>query len=229
MTREAVTRARCVVLDLDGPVASVFAGEPAAVAAAELVGLARRDGRLVETVRHSADPIAVLSAHTRALHAHGADPGWRRTVAAMHDLLDDYERKAAETAVPTPGAAAFIEACHASGRTLAVATNNHAEAAARILERMGVLHCFPEGAVVGRSGDAREMKPSPVPLLRAMRPGVGPGGHLMIGDTVTDYRAARQVGMPFCGYHAQGAGRQRLSAAGAPLVVARMAELSVFG
>lgn len=225
--REAVTRARCVVLDLDGPVARVFAGEPAAAIAREMLGLAAGDGRLAPGVPDTDDPIAVLHAHTAEMLRRGGDPGWRRTVEALHDLLDAYERKAAESAEPTPGAAAFIRACHDSGRTLSVATNNHADAAARIVERMGVRDCF-EGPLVGRTGDATLMKPHPRAVLAAMSRGVPADRHLMIGDTVSDFHAARQIEMPFCGYHRHERGRQRLLDAGVPLVASEMGEFLAF-
>ncbi|WP_261994339.1 HAD family hydrolase [Streptomyces sp. t39] len=225
--REAVTRARCVVLDLDGPVARVFAGEPAADIAREMLSLAAHDGRPAPGVRDTTDPIAVLHAHTAEMLRRDRDPGWRRTVDALHDRLDAYERKAAESAEPTPGAADFIRACHASGRGLSIATNNHADAAVRIVERMSVRDCF-DGPVVGRTGDATLMKPHPRALLEAMRPGVPAGLHLMIGDTVSDFHAARQIEMPFCGYHRHERGRQRLLDAGVPLVASEMGEFLAF-
>ncbi|WP_246574330.1 HAD family hydrolase [Streptomyces genisteinicus] len=225
--REAVIRAQCVVLDLDGPVARLFAREPAHEVARQMLCLARDDGRLADGVRDPADPIAVLHAHTDRMRRLGHDPGWRTTVEALHDLLDSYERKAAESAEPTPYAADFIRACHASGRTLAIATNNHADAAVRIIERMGVRDCF-DGPVVGRTGDATLMKPHPRALLAAMSRGVPAGRHLMIGDTVSDFRAARQIEMPFCGYHRHVRGRQRLLDAGVPYAASEMGEFLEF-
>ncbi|MGW7467514.1 HAD family hydrolase [Streptomyces xantholiticus] len=225
--RELMSRAQCIVFDLDGPIARVFAGEPAAVIAREMCEAAERDGRLVEELSDCPDPIAVLHGHTAAMRRSNGDEVWAGTVAKMHDLLDAYERKAAESATPTPGAAAFIEACHAAGRTLSIATNNHVDAATRILARMSVRHCF-EGPVVGRGRDALRMKPDPAPVLEAMRHDVAVDRHLMIGDTGTDFRAAQEVGMPFYGYHRSERGRQRLRDAGVPLIASGMAEFLPF-
>lgn len=227
---EALDRARCVVLDLDGPVADVFGGLPASGAARLMLETAERRGCVVEGLRDSTDPIAVLRGYTRESEEReraGAADGWDKTVAALHDLLDHYEREAAETAGPTPGAAEFITACHRSGRRLAVATNNHAGAAERILERMGVLTHF-DGPIVGRPRDARRMKPHPWALRTARADGVPGDAHLMIGDAVTDFEAARAAGMRFCGYHATPGGRALLRESGAPLVVPAMTTLPPF-
>ncbi|MBT2391260.1 HAD family hydrolase [Streptomyces sp. ISL-1] len=221
--RKALSRARCLVLDLDGPVARVFAGEPAGDIARVMLDIAEKDGCLVEALRDSTDPIAVLYAHTQEKEARDGRGGWDEVVAKMHDALDAYERKAAESAVPTPGAADFIKACRDSGRTLAVATNNHEDVAIRILERLLVLDCF-DGRIVGRSRDATLMKPNPDSLRRAKAPGVPVEQHLMIGDAGTDYRAALALGMPFYGYHRSDSGRRRLDAAGVKSIATSMTE-----
>lgn len=215
----ALSRARCIVFDLDGPIAGLFSGVPAEFVARELLSVAERNGCLVGELRYCADPIAVLLGHTVEMNrrAGQAAPaphgGWEKTVAEMHDQLDAWERKAAESAEPTPGAADFIRACHASGKLLSLATNNHVDAATRILERQSVLDCF-DGPVIGRPRDATRMKPDPQSLRQAMAPGIAPGLHLMIGDSPTDYEAARAVSMPFYGYHHSATGRRRLREAG---------------
>ncbi|MFE0423963.1 HAD family hydrolase, partial [Streptomyces sp. NPDC058953] len=183
-----------------------------------------RGGHVVARRRDGTDPIAVLYGYTLESAERGDADGWDKTVAVLHDLLDAYEREAAESAEPTPGAAEFVEACHRSGRRLSVATNNHRGAAERILERMGVADRF-DGRIVGRPRDARLMKPHPWALRTARTDGVPGAAHLMIGDAVTDYRAARDAGMRFCGYHRADDGRAALRAAGAPLVIADMAAL----
>lgn len=221
--RRMLSRAQCIVLDLDGPIARVFAGMPAADAAGELLEIAEQWGFLVGELRDCADPIAILIGHTVEMKRSGGHSEWGKAVAEMHDRLDAWERKAAESALPTPGAAEFIKACHASGRVLSLATNNHVDAAVRILERQSVLDCF-DGPVIGRPRDATRMKPDPDSLLRAMKPGVPTERHLMIGDAATDYEAARAVGMPFYGFHRSVEGRQRLRAAGVRSVASSMTE-----
>jgi phosphoglycolate phosphatase len=223
-----LSRARCIVFDLDGPIAGVFSGVPAEFLARELLGVAERNGCLVGPLRDCDDPIAVLLGHTGEMNRQAGQAGhgdWEKTVAEMHDQLDTWERKAAESAEPTPGAADFIRACHASGKVLSLATNNHVDAATRILERQSVLDCFG-GPVIGRPRDATRMKPDPQSLRRAMAPGIPPELHLMIGDSPTDYEAARAASMPFFGYHRSEAGRRRLREAGvnAGSIAARMTE-----
>ncbi|WP_240139673.1 HAD family hydrolase [Streptomyces sp. MUM 178J] len=226
--RRALSRAKCLILDLDGPVASVFAGAPADRIAGELLRIADGHGCPLAELSGCADPIAVLLRHTEELKRDGAsDVGRRRgrAVAEMHDALDAWERKAAETATPTPGAADFVRLWHSAGRHLSVATNNCADAAVRCLERQALLDCL-DGPVVGRPRDATLMKPDPYPLRRAMIPGIPAEDHLMVGDTVTDLLAAGALSMPFCGYHRSQEGRRRLRAAGGGPVAASMGELT---
>ncbi|MET7616923.1 HAD hydrolase-like protein [Streptomyces sp. NPDC005408] len=224
--RETLSRARCVVLDLDGPVARVFAVDRAEFIARALLEIAEKDGCPIEDLRHCTDPIAVLYAYTVHMERMRGRDGWDRwdkVVAKMHDALDAYEGKAAESAVPTPGAAAFIRACRDSGRVLSVASNNHEDAATRILERMKVLDCF-DGPIVGRPRDATLMKPHPHSLRKAMVLDFAVDRHLMIGDTGTDFQAAGTVGMPFYGYHRSDAGRARLGAAGVGPIATSMTD-----
>ncbi|MGW4202061.1 HAD family hydrolase [Streptomyces sp. NPDC004726] len=222
--RALLSRARGVVLDLDGPVARVFAGEPAQTAAHRMLEIAEQDGCVVERLRGCTDPIAVLYGYTAEMEERNGRDGWDKAVAKMHDELDAYEWQAAASAEPTPGAEEFIRACWESGRSLSVATNNNTDAAVRILAGMNVVELF-EGRVVGRSRDALLMKPHPWSLEQAMVEGVPAAGHLMIGDTATDYRAAMTAEMAFCGYHHERWGRERLGAAGAELITDSMRTL----
>ncbi|MCX5110445.1 HAD-IA family hydrolase [Streptomyces sp. NBC_00378] len=231
--RDMLSRARCVVLDFDGPVARLFAGghrsqeSVAGDIADELLRIAASHGIELAGVRGSKDPHEVFGAYARgAAERDGMHP-WRIAADEMHGALTTWELKSAEHAEPTPGAAAFIRAwsrkagprttgvpSSAQGR-LAVASNNHHGAITRYLERESLLEFF-DGPVIGRNeGDVGLMKPNPWILHEVVRAtGADAAEHLMIGDSLSDQQAARSAGMPFLGYHRKAGKRQLLRAPG---------------
>ncbi|MEU0696031.1 HAD family hydrolase [Streptomyces niveus] len=225
--KRILSRARCVVLDLDGPVVRFFArpdGSPDSVApsiAAELLDIARVNGTVLPELEGVEDPHRILTVHDR----HPGTGVWRRVALEMRDTLDSAEWKAAEHGTETDGATDFIREWRARGRHLSVASNNHPVAVTRVLERLGVLDRF-DGPVVGRAADTRLMKPHPHALRLAMvQAAGGPERHVMIGDSRSDLVTAQAVGMPFIGYHRKAGARELLAAAGAPVVLESMREL----
>jgi phosphoglycolate phosphatase len=107
-----------VLLDFDGPVCSVFAGMPAAKVAAQLRVLVGDVG-----APESDDPFAVL----RFAVSLGQDVA-NRVGRALRQL----ELEAVVSAAPTPGAEEFLRALVASGRHVAIVSNNSAEACGTI-------------------------------------------------------------------------------------------------
>lgn len=87
-----------------------------------------------------------------------------------------------------------LEYLQDQGYKLACVTNKPAAFTGPLLETMGINQYFE----VTISGDEVERKkPDPQPLLLALKKlGVGPRQALMVGDSVTDVRAARGAGMP---------------------------------
>ncbi|WP_067519042.1 phosphoglycolate phosphatase [Endozoicomonas ascidiicola] len=96
-----------------------------------------------------------------------------------------------------PGIVPFLEAMHQRGIPQAVITNKSEQFSHRLLQIMGIDHFFE--AVIG--GDSLpEKKPHPMPLLHVMKHfDVSAHQALMIGDSISDVRAARAAGVKVIG------------------------------
>ena len=92
------------------------------------------------------------------------------------------------------GVVPALEALRAWNVTLAICTNKPSAMVAPLLAHLGVQDYFK--MLLG--GDSLpERKPSGVPLRHiAAAFNVAPGAALMVGDSITDYRAAVDAGMP---------------------------------
>ncbi|WP_309226770.1 HAD family hydrolase [Streptomyces lunaelactis] len=215
--------ATCVLFDFDGPMCGLFHGHPAAGVAAELRAWAARavprvPADLMATWRSVDDPHAILSEAARRLP--GSD-----LVGELEELLTSQESTATETAAATQGADQLIRRLSAAGIRLAVTTNNSASAVSLYLARVGLTEFFGKH-VHGRMRDPRLLKPNPHCLIRALETtGSTATESLMIGDSVADYGAAAQLGVPFLGYARSPRKRDLLSKAGAKAIVASMSEL----
>lgn len=194
----------------------------------ELIGIVAQRGPVPDEVRGNPDPHGVFRWYDRLARSSDATGQVRATADLLRQVLTAHERKAAEHATPTPGADRLVRAWHGLGRGLAVASNNHADAVWRYLERASLDGCFKDSSVIGRCDtDTRRMKPDPWVLNEVVAvTGLGVDGHVMIGDSLADLRAAGAIGMPFIGYHRERAGRDVLAAAGARAVVDSMAVLA---
>ncbi|MFI6863004.1 HAD family hydrolase [Streptomyces sp. NPDC050421] len=229
-----LARAQCIVWDFDGPMAQLFVSEggggtsEAHLIADELIDIAAHHGPVPDEVRGNTDPHGVFRWYDRLANRPGAPDRARAIVVEMRHALTARELKAAEHATPTPGADRLVRAWHGLGRGLAVASNNHADAVRRHLERTALDRYFAGGPVIGRcDADTRRMKPDPWALNEVVAAtGLGVAGHVMIGDSTADLRAAGAIGMPFIGYHRTPAGRGILTDAGALAVVDSMAVLA---
>jgi HAD superfamily hydrolase (TIGR01509 family) len=214
-----LNRAALLLLDFDGPVCRLFGGRSAAEIARDMhrylagrgPGPAHGDAAWAD----SADPHRLL-----------AQAGDREEAAALERILAAGEEDAAGSAVPTPGADAFVRAVHRSGRLLAVTTNNAPEAVTAYLKDRSLDDCFGD-RVFGRDpGDPARMKPHPDCLLRAIAAaGADPKDCLAIGDSPRDVRAAEAAGVAFLGYARSTDRVARLREAGASSVVVGMTEL----
>ncbi|GGR44556.1 HAD family hydrolase [Streptomyces aurantiogriseus] len=216
--RELIARARVVLWDFDGPICRLFAGHSAEGVADGLVewleGRGLR-GLLTESERESLDPHVVLRAVDRR-HP-GSD-----LVAELEERLTQEELRAAASAMPTAWADPLIRTWTAVGRRLAITTNNSPRVVARYLESRGLTACFAPH-VYGRTQDLHLLKPHPHCLNSALRGmGSAPATALMIGDTPTDYAAARDAGVPFLGYARNEHKEKLLRDAGATTVVASL-------
>lgn len=213
--RELITRARFVLFDFDGPICQVFARHPAEGVARELVdwleGRGLR-GLLTEEDRLHPDPHFVLDAINRR-HPHSD------LVTELEERLTQQELKAVASAMPTPYADPLIRTWVAVGGQLAVATNNSARAVGDYLDGRGLTACFAP-YVFGRTSNLHLLKPHPHTLNQALNAmGADRSASLMIGDTASDLRAAKQAGIPFLGYARNPHKEALLRAAGAETIV----------
>jgi phosphoglycolate phosphatase-like HAD superfamily hydrolase len=184
---ELVTATRYVLLDFDGPVCDLFAGLPPDVIAAALLDELESlvDGAVNEDLTGIDDPLDLLD---------GVCEIYPELTARMDASVREAEVDAAGLAPVTPGVSAFLETCAASGRPVAIVSNNGAEAVRALLEQHGLNGLVQH--VEGRDPDPRLMKPDPTPLLRAMRVlAADPTMTTMIGDSTSDLLAARASGI----------------------------------
>ena len=207
--RELITRAQVVLWDFDGPICRLFAGYKAEWVAGELVewlegrGL---HGLLTNTERRSLDSQVVLRAVDRR-HP-GSD-----LVAELEERLTQEEVKAAASAMPTAYADPLIRTWRAAGSRLAITTNNSPRAVRAYLASRGLVTCFAPH-IYGRTQNLHRLKPDPHCLNRALSAmGAAPAAALMIGDSPSDFDAARGAGVPFLGY-ARNEGKAKLLRAG---------------
>lgn len=213
--RELVTRARFVLFDFDGPICRLFAGHTAEEVAKDLVAWLERQGLrelLTEEERSHPDPMAVLYAVNRR-HPHSD------LVAELEERLTQQELKAITSAMPTEYADPLIRTWSAVGSRLAVATNNSPRTVSDYLSGRGLSECFAPH-VYGRTNDLDLLKPNPHCLNRALNAmGAAPDAALMIGDSPTDLRAAKEAGVPFLGYARNAHKAQQLKLEGARHIV----------
>lgn len=217
--RQLLGEAGAVLLDFDGPVCSIFAGYPAPQVAAELVDLLRRERVAVPPdLARELDPLEVL----RRAGAAG-DHGVTR---AVEDALCAAERRAVETAVPTPYGREVIVASRQAGMPVAVVSNNSAGAVSAYLAAHRLAAYV--SPVVGRAHAKPElMKPNPVPILQAVRAvGEQPARCVLIGDSLSDIEGARAAGVRVIGYANRPSKVEAFRSAGAHVVITSMGAIA---
>jgi phosphoglycolate phosphatase len=116
---------------------------------------------------------------------------------ALTRFLDLYGRRLLAHTRPYPHIPEVLEAL--SRRTpLAVLTNKPIAATREILSGLDLARYFPAGRVFGGDGPLPR-KPEPAGLLRlAADAGVDPGITVLVGDSVIDWRTARNAGSCIC-------------------------------
>ena len=216
---ELLEQAGALLLDFDGPVCSVFAEIPAAVVADQLRTVLADGGRtdLPESVAASSDPFDVL-----ACAATFSDWDGRHVEAAF----TAHEVEAMTTAAPADGAHELIQAWHASGRPIAIVSNNSAAAISTYLDFHGLRPLI--NAVCAReSADVRLLKPSPYLLNCAVKAlGIAAERCVFVGDALSDVEAAKAAGVRSIGYANKPGKREKLIRAGADAITEVLAELA---
>jgi HAD superfamily hydrolase (TIGR01509 family) len=213
---QVIGRTRWLLLDFDGPICSIFAGQPASSVAAHMRALLAEEGTQLPASA-SSDPIEVLRSVA------GLDPA---LTARIESALRAAELTASRTAEPTPYAREAILACHATNRAVAVVSNNSQAAVETYLQLHQLDHHVD--LVVGRTQpDPTLLKPSPYLLVHAMQAlGADQDACAFVGDTSSDVQSARAAGVRSIGYANKPGKLDRLVGAGADAVITTMADLA---
>lgn len=192
---------RAVLLDFDGPVCDLFAGTSTAGVAARIKRRARRHwGPLAQEAEACDDSHDILQRLRDMYDTPAARPRGRRPLVVAERIVARQESRAVRTARPAPRLDGLVTSLRSLGMRLAVVSNN-AEAPIRAyLRKHGIEDDF--AGVFGRDPrDARRMKPDADCVLRALgRLSLPASQCLLIGDKVTDLKAARSAGTCFLGY-----------------------------
>jgi HAD superfamily hydrolase (TIGR01549 family) len=214
---DIIERAEAILLDFDGPICSVFAGKSAPSIAAALRHLIVSHGvDLPDELRDQDDPLELFRATTAFA------PQLANAVSAA---LETAEVEAAATAETTIGAFDVIRACLATGRALAIVSNNSTAAISTYLARRDRARYFT--AIIGRGERPDLMKPSPIPVAQALQAlNVRPSAAVLVGDSTTDIEAAHAAGVPCIGYANKPGKDERLAVAGADAIVTDMSDLA---
>lgn len=216
--RRILAGSSSILLDFDGPVCSIFSGLTDVVVANRLREVLADAGLETDAATgQTNDPLSVL-------RYAGARAG-QAVLAKVESTLISAEVEATTSASPTPSAAQFIQAAVASRRSIAIVSNNSAEAVNAYLE----LHQLAPyiAVVVGRQRERPDlMKPNRFPIDEALRQlRSTPKSVVLVGDSDADLGAARAAGIPCIGYAETVSRLERLD--GADALVRSMAELLV--
>ncbi|TGY35831.1 phosphoglycolate phosphatase [Stenotrophomonas maltophilia] len=114
--------------------------------------------------------------------------------AVMPGFMRHYEACLLRSPRLFEGVEAALQALRERNVTLAICTNKPSALVAPLLRHFGLQDLF---ALVLGGDSLAERKPSGVPLRHiAAHFGLAPQAALMVGDSITDYRAAVEAGMP---------------------------------
>jgi phosphoglycolate phosphatase len=215
--RHILTRTTALLLDFDGPVCSVFAGLSAHTVVTQLC-LVLADGGYGDPpveIEKSDDPFQVL---TYAANLGDAEARYVNAAFTAHEAV--------ATAEPTPGTHDLIRAWSATGRPLAIVSNNSTIAIHAYLDlhdlRPHVTHVSAR-----TSPDPALLKPHPHLLTTALTAlNVPAAAATFLGDSVTDIEAARAAHTMSIGYANKPGKKAELMTAGADTVICTPATLS---
>ncbi|NLU74087.1 HAD family hydrolase [Streptomyces sp. HNM0575] len=222
--RDLIEAAKCVLFDFDGPICNLFQQRPSSSIAERLrQAVGGGSGDALDRLPETDDPLEIL----RAVFE---DPALveRGLARELEGALTAEEVAAAPGAFPTAYADALVRTLAATGRRLAVTTNNSQQAVERYLETRLTGELFA-GRIHGRNTDGElRLKPDPDCLLRALKStDTQAQDALMIGDAPRDLEAARAAGVAFLGYARNERKSEQLRAAGAEHLVDSLRDVVV--
>ncbi|MEE2877387.1 MAG: HAD hydrolase-like protein [Pseudomonadota bacterium] len=131
----------------------------------------------------------------KGLSWNGADENNVDIEPMWEAFLDHYRKNICRLSRPFPDAVEVVDDLLAKGATCAVCTNKTQKLAEAVLEELALSTRF--GAIVG-ADSVPAKKPNGDHILRTV--GLAHGDKeraIMIGDSLTDERAARDAGLPF--------------------------------
>jgi HAD superfamily hydrolase (TIGR01509 family) len=216
--RTILAGTRALLLDFDGPVCAVFSGVPAATVAGQLRTVLADCGpaTLPEHVRRSADPFDVF----RYAATLGTDEA-RYVEAAFRA----HEVDAIRSAEPAPSAHDLIRAWHATGRPLAIVSNNSDDAVSAYLD-LHNLRRYIAHVAARTTTDPAQLKPSPHLLTDALAAlDTRPQAATLIGDSTSDIQAAHAAGTLGIGYANKPGKRARFATERPAAIIGSLAEL----
>jgi HAD superfamily hydrolase (TIGR01509 family) len=190
---DILASSRALLLDFDGPVCAVFAGIPSFVIADQLrqIIIGENHGGLPASIAASADPFAVLN-YAATLGKYDAH--------CVEAAFTAHEVEAVKTASPTKGAHDLIKSWHASGKPVAIVSNNSFLAINTYLDLYNLRPSI-DFVSARTSSDVALLKPSPHLLLQAiLQLGATRTECVFIGDSPSDIEAARAAGVRAIGY-----------------------------
>ena len=200
---------RAVLFDFDGPVCDLFRGVPTDDVAKQVKEAARpywgwRDpedrGRLDPDVESCYDSHGIL----RRLRDMYERPASKKLspepLQLAEKIVTGQETEALRTAVRAPHIVTLVDLLRELGMRLVVVSNNAEGPINAYLEHPDFHDKF-EGIFGRDPHDARHMKPDPHCVDRALEHlGLPASSCILIGDQVTDLKAARAAGTCFVGY-----------------------------
>ena len=166
---------------------------------------------------------AVRLMHRALTGRHDGEADASLHAEAYQHFVDAYQPRVFRRTRLFPGVPEVLTRLAAAGWVLGCVTNKPARFTAPLLTAAGITECF----AVTLSGDSLPTKkPAPEPILQAAAAlGVALAKVVMVGDSITDLRAARNAGVrAVCvsfGYHAG----VDLAAEGADAIIDDMREL----
>jgi len=180
-----------IVFDLDGTLIDSLPDIRAALNCA-LVEDGRREVSLAEAKAMIGEGAAALL--DRALAATGEALSGDAFDRLLARYLEFYRQSPAELTVVYPGVFEVLERLRAEGLKMGICTNKPESMSHLALGALGMGHLFR--AVVG--GDTLDVrKPDGRHVVAVLdRMGADPGSAVMVGDSQTDMRAARDAGLP---------------------------------
>ncbi len=183
---------RTVIFDLDGTLADT-AGDliAAANAATEALGYAPQ-------LTHGPDDAVAFRGGramlTLAMERIGAPDAEAQIERGYPILLEAYGAEIDRYTTLYPGAMEAVGRLKSKGIAVGICTNKPEGLAETLLTRLGIRSDF--ASLIG-ADTLPTRKPDPAPYIAAVERAGGDAKHsLLIGDTITDHKTARAVGVP---------------------------------